>query len=172
MRCPYHGWEYDDRGALAHVPHESSYPGFDRAVLGLEPVPVETWLGFVFIAFRRPARTVAAMLEPVRAELEPRRLERLRRLAEPHLRRCQADWKLLCEHRLDTFHLAIARPALKPRVTGAFEIALCGDDVLRLTSRIEAGESSTWSARAYERWLPDRAESAGMRPRSCSPYFV
>ena len=20
MRCPYHGWEYDDRGALAHVP--------------------------------------------------------------------------------------------------------------------------------------------------------
>ncbi len=172
MRCPYHAWEYDDHGALAHVPHEASYPGLDRAALGLEPVAIETWLGFVFVAFRRPARTVAAMLEPVRAELESRRFEGLRRLAEPRLQRCRADWKLLCEHRLDTFHLAIARPVRKPRVGEEIEIAVCGDDVLRLSSRIAAGEYSTWSARAYDRWLPDPAEPAGPRPRTHSSYFV
>jgi len=172
LRCPYHGWEYDDHGALAHVPHEASYPGIDRAASGLEPVAVESWLGFVFVAFRRPARTVAAMLEPVRAELESRCFERLRRLAEPQLQRCQADWKLLCEHRLDTFHLAIARPLRKPRVGGEIEIAVCGDDVLRLSSRIEAGESSTWSARAYDRWLPEPAESADPRRRFLACYFV
>jgi carnitine monooxygenase subunit len=172
MRCPYHAWEYDDHGALAHVPREASYPGLDRAALSLEPIAVETWLGFVFIAFQRPARTVASMFEPVRAELESRGFEGLRRLAEPHLQRCQADWKLLCEHRLDTFHLAIARPLRKPRVGGEIEIVVCDDDVLRLSSRIEAGESSSWSARAYDRWLPGPVEPAVPQARAVASYFV
>jgi len=172
LRCPYHAWEYDERGALAHVPAEASYPGLERPALGLPEVAVEAWLGFVFVAFERPARSVEAMLAPVRAELEPHRFEALRRLNEPRVQRCQADWKLLCEHRLDTYHLSVARPALKPRVGGPVEVTACGEDVLRLASRIEADPASTWSARAYDRWLPEPPASLQERRRFVSSYFV
>jgi carnitine monooxygenase subunit len=172
LRCPYHAWEYDERGALAHVPAEASYPALDRPALGLPEVSVETWLGFVFVAFERPGRSVAAMLAPVRAELESRRFEGLRRLHEPRMQRCQADWKLLCEHRLDTYHLAVARPALKPRVGGPVAITVCSEDVLRLSSRIAADEASTWSKRAYDHWLPDPSAAPDERRRFASSYFV
>jgi phenylpropionate dioxygenase-like ring-hydroxylating dioxygenase large terminal subunit len=172
LRCPYHGWEYDETGALAYVPDEDRYPGIERTASGLQPIAVETWLGFVFIAFERPPRSLAEILEPVRVELEAHRFESLRRLGEPHVQRYQADWKLLCEHRLDTYHLRVARPVLKPLVGRSLEFAACGEDVLRLTARIEGESAATWSARAYSRWLPALGELPDERRRLWSSYFV
>lgn len=158
MRCPYHAWEYDDTGALAHVPQAEAYPGLDPAALGLKECAVETWLGFVFIAFERPARRVAECLEPIREELEPGRFEALRRLSEPQVLRCQADWKLLVEQGLDVRHLDVARPGLKPRVTGPVAIEARGDHVLTLSAPIEAAPSARWSERGYVHWLPETDE--------------
>ena len=172
LRCPYHAWEYDETGALAHVPDETRYPGIERSTLGLQPIAVACWLGFVFIAFEPPPRSLAEMLEPVRVELEAHRFESLRRLSEPRVQSYQADWKLLCEHRLDTYHVNVARPALKPLVGRSFECAARGEDVLRVTARIEAEGVTTWSARAYSRWLPSRAELPEERRRLWSSYFV
>ena len=172
LRCPYHAWEYDDLGSLVHVPHEETYPGLDRSALGLPGLPVETWLGFVFVAFGRPARSVAEMLEPVRSELEAHRFEALRRLGEPRVQRYQADWKLVCQHRLDTYHLAVARPLLKPRIGGHFEIEERGDDVLRLSAQIGALDTATWSVRAYDRWLPESIGLPREQRRLWTSYFV
>jgi phenylpropionate dioxygenase-like ring-hydroxylating dioxygenase large terminal subunit len=172
LRCPYHAWEYDDLGSLVHVPHEETYPGLDRSALGLPELPVETWLGLVFVAFEPPARSIAEMLEPVRPELEASRLEALRRLGEPRVQRYQADWKLVCQHRLDTYHLAVARPLLKPRVGGRIGIETRGDDVLRLSAQICAAGTATWSARAYDRWLPESIELPKDRRRLWASYFV
>jgi len=172
LRCPYHAWEYDETGALAHVPDETRYPGIERSALGLRPIAVECWLGFVFIAFERPPRTVAEMLEPARVELEAHRFESLRRLSEPQVQPYQADWKLLCEHRLDTQHVKVARPALKPLVGRSFEFAARGEDVLRVTARIEAEGVTTWSARAYSRWLPALDGLPDERRRLWSSYFL
>ena len=172
LRCPYHAWEYDERGALVHVPHESDYPGLDKTSLGLPELAVEIWLGFIFVAFERPARSVAEMLGPVRAELEPYRFEALRRLTEPRVQRYQADWKLVVEHRLDTAHLDIARPLLKPRVGGPIETSQCGEHVLRLSANIGAAAGAPWSARGYERWLPQASDLPEARRRLWASYFL
>lgn len=172
LRCPYHGWEYDETGALAHVPDEARYARIEHSALGLPPIAVECWLGFVFLAFEPPPRSLAEMLEPVRVELGAHRFESLRRLSEPRVQRYQADWKLLCEHRLDTYHSKVARPALKPLVGRSFEFAARGEDVLRVTARIEAEGVGNWSARAYSRWLPALEELPVERRRLWSSYFV
>ena len=172
LRCPYHGWEYDDTGPLVHVPREETYPGIDRSTLGLEPLAVETWLGFVFVAFAPPGRDVASLLGPVHAELAPHRFESLRRAGEPQVRRYHADWKLVVEHQLDSHHLETARPLVKSRVGGPVEFTTCGDDVLRITAPIGADGNATWSARAYDRWLPESTGLPTDRRRLWAGYFL
>ena len=50
FRCFYHGWTYDNAGALVHIPKDDAYPAdFDRDAYGLTPVPqVESYRGFIF----------------------------------------------------------------------------------------------------------------------------
>ena len=43
LRCPYHGWMYDLRGALQGVPSHKGFGELDREGLALTPVQVDTW---------------------------------------------------------------------------------------------------------------------------------
>ena len=51
--CFYHGWSYDNDGALVAVPGDDAYPdSFDRSELGLMQVPrFEQYKGFWFVCF-------------------------------------------------------------------------------------------------------------------------
>jgi len=47
--CKFHGWAYSPDGTLSHIADEESFFNLDRAALGLTPVAVDTWHGFIFI---------------------------------------------------------------------------------------------------------------------------
>ncbi|MCI0634807.1 MAG: Rieske 2Fe-2S domain-containing protein, partial [Actinobacteria bacterium] len=50
LRCEYHGWEWDLAGDLVRVPQRrTQFPDLDLAELGLLPVSVASWGGFVFV---------------------------------------------------------------------------------------------------------------------------
>ncbi len=49
LRCPYHSWTYDLDGRLLKAPHTEGIDDFPAAELGLHPVAVQTWGGFVFV---------------------------------------------------------------------------------------------------------------------------
>ena len=49
LTCPYHAWTYAADGRLIGVPHKEDYPGLDPAALGLIPVELEIWRGFLFV---------------------------------------------------------------------------------------------------------------------------
>lgn len=52
LACPYHGWVYDRRGQVAHIPQEESMYGFNaqsRSVPGLRPVHVQCIGSLIFI---------------------------------------------------------------------------------------------------------------------------
>jgi phenylpropionate dioxygenase-like ring-hydroxylating dioxygenase large terminal subunit len=50
LRCPYHGWEWSFEGALDRVPQrKTQFPDIEPDRLGLLPVAVATWAGFVFV---------------------------------------------------------------------------------------------------------------------------
>ncbi|MEM8769501.1 MAG: aromatic ring-hydroxylating dioxygenase subunit alpha [Pseudomonadota bacterium] len=53
--CRYHGWAYNLDGELTHVPHESGFPGLDKATNGLVPVHgVTEQSGLVFVSIEDP----------------------------------------------------------------------------------------------------------------------
>jgi phenylpropionate dioxygenase-like ring-hydroxylating dioxygenase large terminal subunit len=47
--CKFHSWTYGLDGALRHVPDEENFFGLKKEALGLTPVAVDTWEGFIFI---------------------------------------------------------------------------------------------------------------------------
>jgi phenylpropionate dioxygenase-like ring-hydroxylating dioxygenase large terminal subunit len=49
--CPFHGWCYRLDGRLLAVPDEKSFFNLDKEHLGLTPVALDTWEGFIFINF-------------------------------------------------------------------------------------------------------------------------
>jgi len=172
VRCPYHAWVYDERGALVQVPGEDSAAGLDRAALGLRPIPVASWRGWVFIAFEPPSRPLASLLAPLDAELQAYQFETMRRAVEPRLRPCRADWKAIGEHLLDVLHLDLARPGLKARIGSDPAIEVRSDDVAVLTSTVSGGDSPSWSQRAYSSVLPQLEELPAERRRLWGRYYL
>jgi phenylpropionate dioxygenase-like ring-hydroxylating dioxygenase large terminal subunit len=47
--CRFHGWDYDLNGNLLNVPDEENYFDLDKSCLGLSPVHVGEWGGFIFV---------------------------------------------------------------------------------------------------------------------------
>jgi carnitine monooxygenase subunit len=170
VRCPSHGWEYDDTGALIKVPRANEYAGLEPSGSGLEPISVAIGLGFVFAAFERPPATLASRLQECAAELEPYRLPAMRRLTEPAQLRRRANWKLVCEQALDSHRASVAQPAPRAAEPGRHEYVRHGD-LLRIAGEVAGHDSTSWSARAYERWMPDHLQLPAARRRLWCRYF-
>lgn len=164
VRCPYHGWAYDDSGALVHVPEADGYPGLEASRLGLEPHELAVWHGLVFVALQTPSPPWDCLRDASPPPLAES-LEAMRRSGEPRIEHCAANWKVLCEQWLDARHLEVARPCLRalfpgrPRASG-------GPGPLRFEAEIGGTDAPAWSVRAYARRLRagnGSGDGAGMR---------
>ncbi|MFL6732734.1 MAG: aromatic ring-hydroxylating oxygenase subunit alpha, partial [Sphingomicrobium sp.] len=78
LTCPYHAWSYARDGRLVGVPHRNEYPELNTDELGLVPVALERWHGFLFVALEPGAPPVAEMMAPYEGEVAPYRFEDLR----------------------------------------------------------------------------------------------
>jgi phenylpropionate dioxygenase-like ring-hydroxylating dioxygenase large terminal subunit len=155
LRCPYHGWTYDESGALAGIPAGQQFDAFDAAAHSLHPLHVAQWRGLVFVAFEPPRLAVEQVLDSVAGAWPD--LTSMRRVIEPRVTPCAADWKLACEHALDTAHFDIARPVLKPRLFGPPVFEHGGGEALRAAAEVATGAvGDTWSSRMYRQLLRDR----------------
>ncbi len=47
--CKFHGWAYGLDGSVRHIADEASFFNLNKESLGLTPIAVDTWEGFVFI---------------------------------------------------------------------------------------------------------------------------
>lgn len=155
VRCPYHGWTYDDAGSLVSIPDTQGFHGLAREAHGLHALPVAEWRGLVFVAFEPPAKTLDEMLAPLEASWPER--SALRRLHEPRTHAVAADWKLACQHLLDSSHRGIARPKLQPQVFAPPRFGVIGADVLAASAPLANSGNTSWSARTYQLLLPGDA---------------
>jgi carnitine monooxygenase subunit len=157
LRCPYHGWAYDEAGALVAVPDGQDFGQFDAAAHALHRVEVAEWRGLVFVAFGRPSRPLehdAAAAAPAWPDLA-----HLRRLAEPRL--TAADWKLACEHLLDLAHRDVARPQPLPHVFEPARFAAPSGMAIHATvGPMADAATDSWSSRTYRRLLRERPAAA------------
>jgi phenylpropionate dioxygenase-like ring-hydroxylating dioxygenase large terminal subunit len=106
--CPYHAWSYGRDGALAGVRLPGAFPGLDRATSGLTELPCTEHAGFLWVA---PRPGTEGALEPALAalltEVEALGPERPTLLAWSS-RVWAANWKLLVEGGIESYHFAVA----------------------------------------------------------------
>lgn len=111
--CPYHAWSYNTQGDLVGIPGEDAYQGsaFDRNVMGLKHVAqVSSYRGFIFVNAAADAEPLADFLAGARefldlvADQAPQGLEVL---SGSHRYMIRANWKLVTENAIDSYHFRI-----------------------------------------------------------------
>ena len=154
LTCPYHAWTYGKDGRLIGVPQRGEYPGLNPATLGLVPVALEAWRGFLFVTLEPGAPSVAEMMAPYDGEVAPYRFEELRPIGRLTMRPRDLNWKTIADNYSDGLHIPIGHPGLSRLFGRGYEIE-AGAHVDRMEGDLVKGKSANLSERAYQRFLPE-----------------
>jgi len=109
--CPYHAWTYRHDGSLVGAPHFRDVDSFDRSTLGLKPVRVQEWHGWVFVDRSGQAPDLAdhiGDLEEVVASYDAGSLV----TCESHVYDVAANWKVIVENYQECYHCSMIHPEL------------------------------------------------------------
>ena len=114
FQCPYHAWCYDLDGALVATPRVDS-DEVDRSALGLKPVHVDEWQGFVFVNLS--LSTPLPLREALDAHYDsPIRFEKHQMDHLVTIRTTEsvvaANWKVIIENYNECLHCPIVHPEL------------------------------------------------------------
>ena len=151
--CPYHAWTYDLDGRLTGVPMRETY-AMDMADQGLKSVDLEVWRGFVFVRLEDDGGpSVARMMAPYEAEVEPYRFEELRAFGRVTLRPRRVNWKNVGDNYSDGLHIAVAHPGLKRLMGNGYGVE-ASQHVDKMWGPILDRPSANPSERAYQHFLP------------------
>jgi len=153
LTCPYHAWTYAADGRLVGVPSREDYPDLDPSRLGLIPVELESWHGFLFVRLEAGGPSVAAMMAPYEAEVAPHGFEDLQAIGRITMRPRDVNWKNVADNYSDGLHINVAHPGLTRLFGGDYRIE-AGEHVDRMSGDLVEKESSNLSERAYQHFLP------------------
>jgi phenylpropionate dioxygenase-like ring-hydroxylating dioxygenase large terminal subunit len=156
LTCPYHAWTYASDGRLVGVPQREDYPGLDPASLGLAPVALENWRGFLFVRLEGGGPSVAEMMAPHESEVAPHRFEDLQAIGRITMRPRDVNWKNVADNYSDGLHIKVAHPGLTRLFGGDYRIE-AGAHVDRMSGELVERPSSNLSERAYQALLPAEA---------------
>ena len=154
LTCPYHAWSYARDGRLVGVPHRSEYPGLETDKLGLVPVALEHWRGFLFVTLEPGAPSVHEMMAPYEHEVAPYRFEDLRSIGRVTSRPRALNWKTIADNYSDGLHIPIGHPGLTRLFGRSYKIEAEGH-VDRMEGVLRDEPSANPSERAYQKLLPD-----------------
>lgn len=154
LTCPYHAWSYARDGRLVGVPHRHEYPGLRTEKLGLFPVALETWRGFLFVTLEPGAPSVAEMMAPYAHEVAPYRFEELRAIGRVTLRPRPLNWKTIADNYSDHLHIPVGHPGLTRLFARNYRIE-AKEHVDRMEGDLVEKASENPSERAYQRFLPE-----------------
>jgi phenylpropionate dioxygenase-like ring-hydroxylating dioxygenase large terminal subunit len=138
------------------MPSREDYPGLDPADLGLFPVELEDWHGFLFVRLEGGGPSVAEMMAPYAAEIAPHRFDALQAIGRITMRPRDVNWKNVADNYSDGLHISIAHPGLTRLFGGDYRIE-AGAHVDRMSGDLVEQPSSNLSERAYQALLPREA---------------
>jgi phenylpropionate dioxygenase-like ring-hydroxylating dioxygenase large terminal subunit len=154
LTCPYHAWSYARDGRLVGVPHRNEYPGLQTDKLGLVPIALQKWRGFLFVTLEPGLPSVAEMMAPYEEEVEAYRFEDLRVLGRVTVRPRQLNWKTLCDNYSDHLHIPVGHPGLT-RLFGRNYRIDAQPWADRMQGDLVESESANPSERTYQKYLPE-----------------
>ncbi|MGH9365793.1 MAG: aromatic ring-hydroxylating oxygenase subunit alpha, partial [Thermoanaerobaculia bacterium] len=103
IRCPYHGWTYDDEGRLIAAPWFGDDPSFRKEDWPLQAIRVREWRGLVFIAVA-PERDLEAQLGELIPELADEPIETYQAVREERMV-FDANWKIYTDNFVEGYHI-------------------------------------------------------------------
>lgn len=109
LTCPYHAWSYDLSGELKGAPYltgkkASSIPEGAEKSVGLQPIRHAVWFDVVFVNLTEDAPSFSDWIAPLDDQLNPFGSPRLHLISATNYT-IEANWKLVCENFLDTYHV-------------------------------------------------------------------
>src|ERR1700751_1948146 len=111
LRCGYHGWTYTLDGRLVGTPDVDGVEFFDRSMMGMVPLRLETWEQFIFVNFDRQAEPLATYLGNILEQARGFQFAGLQ-FAERRDYVIDCNWKLYVDNYLEGYHIPIAHPGL------------------------------------------------------------
>jgi phenylpropionate dioxygenase-like ring-hydroxylating dioxygenase large terminal subunit len=174
ITCRYHGFTYDLRGRLVAIPAEKDFDGVDKKDLGLFPVELDVFLGFIFIRFARDGGgpRVAEQFAPFHDALKLYRIEEMVPFVRTSTGEIRADWKVAVDNNIEAYHVPVGHPGLQRLYGTTYNLEVQPLGVSRGGGRLREEISSNWSERHYQRLLPDVAHLPSERKRSWLYYSM
>lgn len=172
IRCRYHGFSYGLDGHLAGVPGEEDFPGLDRANMGLRPIALERWQGFLFVRFGEDAGpSIAEQLAPLSATLASYRMAEMQPLGVESRTVLGCNWKVAVENNIEGYHIPLGHPGLQrlygDRYSFHVEAAGMSHAGAKLPPMEPGGGRNdlSWSERHYLAALPETPHLPPARQR-------
>lgn len=164
--CPFHGWVYNTDGTLRGPARPESFGALDRSRLGLKPLDLELWMGFIFIRFLPgPQGSVAAAMARYQDDVAAYRLGEMVPAGGASQFTTPVNWKSVRDVDNEGYHVALAHPALQELYGASYQDEPFEDGASRSEGRFRRGGARLWSVRNYmslstaPEWLPrDRHE--------------
>lgn len=131
LRCPYHGWTWENDGQLKAVPCSWDFPHVDVGKFGLPEVKTGRWGGFIFLNPDPNAGDLLDFLAPLPEHFAGWDMER--RFVELHIEKeLPCNWKTAQEAFLESYHVVETHPQLLAGVGDAnVQYDVYGDHISR-----------------------------------------
>jgi len=151
--CPYHGWTYGLDGALVGIPEQGSFPGIDKSMRGLLPLPAGERHGMVFVRLAPGGPLeidVDVHLSGLGGELGAYGFDRYSFFAS-ELMTPAINWKFGIDTFLESYHLpALHRKTVAPLIRGNLGAFEAFGDHGRLA--FARHSSTAWDGRPDSEW--------------------
>lgn len=110
LTCKYHGWTYDDEGALVSIRDPEDFAGLDFSCRSLQRVRCERHGALIFVNFDPDAPSLADWLGPIAREWEEFQFGALR-LIDRYVWDLKSNWKIAMEANTEVYHVKSIHPA-------------------------------------------------------------
>jgi phenylpropionate dioxygenase-like ring-hydroxylating dioxygenase large terminal subunit len=113
IRCPYHGWEWNNDGTLKRIVGHWDFTELNRSNASLREVKVGRWAGFIYINADPNCSPFEEALQVVPEHFKGFMLEE-RYTAARHRTLVLANWKVAQEAFMESYHLYQTHPEAVP----------------------------------------------------------
>ncbi len=165
--CPFHGWAYNLDGTLRGAAQPASLPDMDPVKMGLKPLDMDIWNGFVFVRFKpghQPSVSeVMARFAPELAQYD---------LADMvpdgngfWTTEMDANWKCVRDVDNEGYHVPMAHPGLHDLFGANYYDEPFRNGTSRSFSSFREGNARLWSVRNYKTILnpPEKLDGEHQR---------
>jgi len=160
--CPFHGWVYNLDGTLRGPAQPQSLPALDPVEMGLKPIDMDIWQGFVFVRFQPgPQPPMSEVMAHFDDEVAQYDLENLQPTGEGFFcSEIEANWKCVRDVDNEGYHVPMAHPGLQDLYGPNYFDEPFERGTSRSYANFREGNGRLWSVRAYTSVLepPERLD--------------